>query len=188
MWWKCRDGSSEWFNIHVLYSSLTGVSSRAVSWGRMSVFNCCEALWLVDLGQSARVFPRNLVGWSWMLVVLPEERGKVALGTILLPSKAREIHFDGFRWRSRHLQRASMRPRADLCSSRLVYIRDRSSQYALALWGRVVKNLVSWSFALTFGTFAVGGVLSLDRKCLELPVARCHCTVRKSTVSVLPLV
>ena len=95
MRWKCRDGSSEWFNIHVLYSPLTGVSSRAVSWGRMSAFSRCEALWPVDLGQSARVFPRNLVGWSWMLVVLPEERGKVALGIILLPSNAREIHFDG---------------------------------------------------------------------------------------------
>ena len=51
------------------------------------------------------------------------------------------------------------------------------------LWLWVVKNLESWSFALMFGTFAVG-----DKKCLELPVARCHCAVRRSTISVLPLV
>ena len=88
---RCRDGSREWVKIYVLYSPLTCVWSKSVSWGRMSDFSLCEALCPV-LGQSARAFPRNLVGWSWMLVVQPDKRGKVTLGRILLPSNAREMH------------------------------------------------------------------------------------------------
>ena len=34
--WKCTEGSREWFKIHVLYSALTGVMSKAVSWGRIN--------------------------------------------------------------------------------------------------------------------------------------------------------
>ena len=76
-----------------------------------------------------------------MLMVLPEERAKVALGTILLPSNAREIHFDGFRWRSRHLQRASMRSRADLCSSRLVDIQGQVITVCLGSVGTGCEEL-----------------------------------------------
>ena len=77
MRWKCGDGSREWFRLHVLYSRLTCVWSKAVSWGKMSDLSRCEAFRPVAFGQLASGFSRNSVGRSWVLVVHPEERGNV---------------------------------------------------------------------------------------------------------------